>query len=91
MRQLVEIGNELINLAKKSDGSIISFNKNFIKDIEKLDKELEESWMKKKDKLYSSLILWQLNQEKSIKMVFRFKFQKNLKSIDYINLEQIQK
>ena len=43
MRQLVEIGNELINLAKKSDGSIISFNKNFIKDIEKLDKELEES------------------------------------------------
>ena len=43
MRQLVEIGNELINLAKKSDGSIISFNKNFIKDIEKLDKELEKS------------------------------------------------
>ncbi len=43
MRQLVEIGNELINLAKKSDSSIISFNKNFIKDIEKLDKELEES------------------------------------------------
>lgn len=43
MRQLVEIGNELINLAKKSDGSIISFNKNLIEDIEKLNKELEQS------------------------------------------------
>ena len=43
MRKLVEIGNELINLVKKSDSSIISFNKNLIEDIEKLNKELEQS------------------------------------------------
>lgn len=40
MKKLVEIGNELINLSK-SNNSIISFNKNLIEDIEKLNEKLE--------------------------------------------------